>query len=96
MERDSRFSTTDVPYYTHRQSTPLSPGRIYEIEVPLEPIAYRFRKGSWIRLEIANGDSTVTDGLFFHFYRPDKVGSDAICHDAVHPSELILPVLKID
>jgi predicted acyl esterase len=76
--------------------TPLPPGKIYKIEIPLQPIAYRFRKGNRIRLEIANGDSPVTDNLFFHFYRPDKIGADTIYHDVEHPSELLLPVLNVD
>jgi predicted acyl esterase len=59
----------------------------------LQPIAYLFRTGSRIRVEVCNGDSPVTDALFFHFYRPDKIGADTIFHDADHPSELILPVL---
>jgi len=47
-------------------------------------------------LEIANGDSPVTDNLLFHFYRPDKIGTDTIYHDAEHPSELVLLVLNVD
>ena len=75
--------------------TPLRPGKIYKIEIPLQPIAYRFHRGSRIRLEVANGDSPVTDNLFFRFYRPDKIGTDTIYHDAEHPSELVLPVLNV-
>jgi predicted acyl esterase len=62
----------------------------------LQPIACRFRKGNRIRLEIANGDSPVTDGLFFHFYRPDKLGADTIFHDAERPSKLVLPALRVE
>jgi uncharacterized protein len=96
MERDAKHSTEEIPYYTHRQATPLTPGKIYRIEIPLQPIAYRFRKGNRIRVEICNGDSPVTDSLFFHFYRPDKIGTDTIYHDAEHPSQLVLPVLDAD
>jgi len=38
----------------------------------------------------------VTDSLFFHFYRPDKIGADTIYHDADHPSAIILPALGPD
>ena len=92
-DRDPRFDTPDTPYYTHERSTPLEPGKIYELEIPLLPIAYRFKKGSRIRVEIACGDSPVTDSLFTHIYRPDKMGADTIHHDAAHPSRLVLPVL---
>jgi hypothetical protein len=82
--------------YSHAGRKPLTPGKVYKVEVPLEPIAYRFRQGNRIRLEIACGDSPVTDGLFFHIYRPDKIGSDTILHDAAHPSHLVLPVLPVE
>jgi predicted acyl esterase len=62
----------------------------------LQPIAYRLCKGNRIRLEIADGDSRGTDGLFFHFYHPDKIGADTIYHDAERPSELVLPILNIE
>jgi uncharacterized protein len=94
--RDSRRSTDDVPFYAHTGRTPLKPGQIYKIEIPLEPIAYRFRQGNRIRLEVCCGDSPVTDGLFWHLYRPDKIGADTIFHDPAHPSQLILPVLPVD
>ena len=57
------------------------------------PTAYRFKKGSRIRLELANGDSNVTEGVFAHPYTPDKVGRDTIHHDARFPSRLLLPVI---
>ena len=97
MDRDPARSTADIPYYTHEKVSPLTPGEIYKIEIPLTPMAYRFRKGSRIRVEIVNGDSAFTDGPFsHHFYRPDKIGTDTIYHDAAHPSELLLPVLDMD
>ena len=96
QDRDAKRNTNEIPFYTHEKVTPLTPGKIYKIEIPLQPIAYRFREGNRIRLEIANGDSPVTDGLFFHFYRPDKIGADTIYHDAEHPSELLLPMMTQD
>ena len=54
------------------------------------------RKGSRIRPEIEKGDPPVTDSLFFHFYRPDKIAADTIYYDAEHPSELVLPILNIE
>lgn len=59
-------------------------------------MAYRFKKGNRIRVDVANGDSPVTDLLFAHIYRPDKHGADTLYHDAGHPSQLILPVLNLD
>ncbi|HVA14698.1 MAG TPA: CocE/NonD family hydrolase [Stellaceae bacterium] len=79
----------------HRSATPLIPGQIYQVEIPLQPIAYRFRQGNRIRVEVVNGDSPATDALFFHIYRPDKMGTDTIHHDAAHPSHLMLPVMPV-
>ena len=93
FERHPLLDTEEMAYYLHERAIPLEPGRVYELEIPLQPMAWRFRKGNRIRLEIANGDSQLTDGLFAHAYRPDKVGRDTIHHDAAHPSRLILPVL---
>jgi predicted acyl esterase len=95
MDRDPERSTEDVPYYTHASPKPVTPGKVYALEIALMAIAWRFQKGSRIRVEIACGDSPITDGLFFHVYRPDKIGSDTIHHDAGHPSQLILPVLDV-
>ncbi len=96
MDRDPAKSTEDIPHYTHANPKPLTPGKVYALEIPLMAIAWRFQKGSRIRVEIACGDSPITDGLFFHVYRPDKIGSDTIHHDANHPSQLILPVLDLE
>jgi predicted acyl esterase len=93
FDRDPVLDTPEIAFYTHAREVPLTPGAIVELEIPLHPMAYRFAKGNRLRLEIANGDSPVTDGLFGHAYRPDKVGTDTYYHDAAHPSRLILPVL---
>jgi uncharacterized protein len=93
QERHPERNTDAAPYYTHARATPLTPGKIYKLEIALQPIAYRFKAGNRIRVEIANGDSPVTDALFSHIYRPDKMGTDTIHHDAEHPSQIILPVM---
>ena len=91
-EIDAAHSTDMVPRYTHRNPEPLTPGVIYKLEISLEPMAYLFRKGHRIRLELVNGDSPVTEALWPHYYRPDKIGTDTIHHGADYPSALILPV----
>ncbi len=58
------------------------------------PISYVFRKGHRIRLEIVNGDSSMTDGVFSHPYHPTQIGSDTIHHDPAHASCLLLPVVS--
>jgi predicted acyl esterase len=92
-EIDTAHTSDMVPRYTHRNPQPLTPGTIYKLEISLEPMAYQFKQGHRIRLEIANGDSPVTEALWPHYYRPDKIGTDTIHHDRDHVSELVLPVI---
>lgn len=90
---DPDRSTEMVPYHTHADPQPLEPGRVYRFDISIEPMAYLFRQAHRLRLEIVNGDSPVSEALWPHYYRPDKLGSDTIHHDAQHASLLILPVL---
>ena len=69
-----------------------TPGKVYKFEISVMPTAFVFKKGDRIRIELANGDSPLTDGPFGHDYTPDMVGTDTIYHDADYPSQLILPV----
>jgi hypothetical protein len=96
FDRDPVLDSPEIAMYAHDREVPLTPGSVYEMEIPLHPMAYRFTAGNRLRLEIANGDSAVTDGLFSHMYRPDKVGADTFYHDAARPSRLVLPVLSAD
>jgi len=89
---DPKHSTEHAPWYTHRDPTPLVPGKVYRFDIAVMPAAHRFGKGSRIRLEIANGDSSVTEFVFAHEYAPHKVGVDTIHHSARHPSQLLLPL----
>jgi uncharacterized protein len=93
-EKDEARSTPARPFYTHTNPQPLTPGTIYEFDIEVLPIAYVFKKGHRIRLELANGDSPATDGVFSHPYHPTQIGTDTIHHDALHASCIMLPVVK--
>jgi putative CocE/NonD family hydrolase len=92
-EKDAARSTPQRPFYTHMNPQPLTPGEIYAFDIEVLPVAYVFKKGHRIRLELANGDSPATDGVFSHPYHPSLLGTDTIYHDGAHASALILPVL---
>ena len=92
-ELNSQLSTEYAPWYSHERVEPLEPGKPYRFEVPVMPTANLFRKGSRIRLELANGDSALTDFVFEHVYLPNKIGNDTIFHSAARPSQLLLPVV---
>jgi uncharacterized protein len=92
-EKDVARSTPLRPFYTHTNPQPLTPGEIYEFEIEVLPCAYVFKQGHRIRLEIANGDSALTDAVFTHPYHPTLIGTDTIHHDAAHASCIMLPVV---
>ena len=75
---DTNLSTADAPYYLHESETFSQPGTILRLEIPLRPMAYQFRKGSRIRVEIANIDTPVTEAVWAHTYNPQKIGSDTL------------------
>ena len=89
---DPKLSTEMEPYYTHDRPEPIKPGEVYKFDIGIEPTAFRFKKGNRIRIEIANGDSPVTDVLWTHYYAPNKIGEDTFWHSDTYPSALILPV----
>lgn len=93
---DAATSTPEVPRHPHDREEPLVPGKVYGLEISLEPQAYMFRAGHRIRLEIVNGDSPMTEALWTHFYRPDRIGTDTVHHGPEHPSCLVLPVTRPD
>ena len=92
---DPKLSTEYAPWYTHVDPQPLEPGAVTKIEVAIMPTAYRFKKGNRIRIDLANGDSALTEfGWFHHEYTPDKRGQDTIFHGARSPSQILLPVVR--
>ena len=85
--------TTDVrPFQTHRDPQPLEPGEVYRFDIEVFPIGHVFQTGHRIRLELSNGDSPMSEGIFNHFYGL-KAGVDTIHHDGASPSHLVLPVV---
>jgi len=92
-EKDSKRSTKLRPFYTHANPQPLKPGEVYEFDIEVLPISYVFKKGHRIRLEIANSDSPVTDGVFSHPYHPSQMGTDTIHCAGARASHLMLPVV---
>ncbi len=93
-EIDRTRSLENAPLYTHVDPRPIEPGKIYKFEIAVMPTAYLFKRGSRIRLELANGDSQLTEFVFHHDYAPNKVGRDIIHHSVDYPSRLILPVVE--
>ena len=92
-QKDEARSTPYRPFYTHQNPQALQPGEVVKLEIEILPFSNVFKKGHRLRLEIANGDSPLTDSIFTHQYSWFKVGCDTIYHDARHVSRLVLPVI---
>ncbi len=91
-ELDESRSTIGRPFHPHRDPKPIEPGKVYRFDIEVWPIAHVFVTGNRIRLQLTNGDSSVTDGNYSHFYGL-KFGSDTILHDADNPSHVVLPIM---
>jgi putative CocE/NonD family hydrolase len=90
----------ELPPFTksYKQSSLLTPGKIYEYTIDLGDIANVFLKGHRIRVEIASS-------FFPLFSRNLNTGKDnltttemqpahqTIYHDAEHPSQILLPII---
>lgn len=92
-QKDEARSTAQRPFYSHGEPQALTPGEVVRLDIEVMPFANVFKKGHRLRLEIANGDSPLTDGLFTHQYSWFKVGADTIYHEARRASRLIVPVV---
>jgi putative CocE/NonD family hydrolase len=91
-ELDDHASTELRPHHSHRDPQPLVPEEVYAFEIELMPLAHVFRAGHRIRLELANGDSPVSEAIFAHYYTLWS-GTDTIHHSDRFPSTLFLPVV---
>lgn len=89
---DPERSTDARPFHGHQDPEPLEPGTVYRFDIEIWPIGHVFRRGHRLRLELANGDSPTTEGIFTHFYGV-KAGVDTVYHDAPRASHLVLPVV---
>jgi putative CocE/NonD family hydrolase len=92
-EKDEQRTTPMRPFYTHANPQPLEPGKVYEFDIEVMPISYVFKKGHRIRLEIVNGDSSMTDGVYNHPYHPSLVGADTIYMNSSYASRILLPIV---
>lgn len=80
---------------------PMKPGEVYEFRISLGDIAISVLPGHRLRLEIASScypNADVNMGTFERIGHQSRalVTRHTILHDALHPSRLILPLLKND
>jgi putative CocE/NonD family hydrolase len=80
------------------EPSPIEPGRIYKLTIPIFPISNLFERGHRIRLTVSS--SSFPRWMPNHnTFAPDNeqapyvAATNTIYHDAQHPSALILPVV---
>lgn len=88
---DAERGSELAPHHPHDREEPLEPGQVYALEIAIMPTACRIKAGQRLRLEIANGDSPITDQIFTHEYQLFKIGSDTIHHGGEFCSCLMIP-----
>jgi uncharacterized protein len=76
----------------------INPGQIYEISVDLWATSNVFLRGHSLRLEISSSnfprfDRNLNTGEDIKFARTSVAATNAVLHDAQHPSALVLPVM---
>lgn len=77
----------------------LTPGKIYQFEIDLGDTAVMFQSGHALRLELCGQEFPAFDRNANTGNKPMhdtvlRTGNITVYHDAEHPAELILPVLK--
>ncbi len=94
--------------YRESQETPtlITPGRVYKLTIDLWATSNVFKKGHTLRVEISSSnfprfDRNLNTGEMRYAGGDEKVepaslpATNAIYHDAEHPSALILPVVPL-
>lgn len=86
------------PFHPHVKSEPLTPGAVYEFNIPLVPTGNLFRAGSRIKLKIACTDdaepSHSLEALAGGHIRRQSPSRVTIFHNADYPSNLLLPITR--
>ncbi|HST09032.1 MAG TPA: CocE/NonD family hydrolase, partial [Terriglobales bacterium] len=86
-------------YAASREHTTLiNPGQVYRVTLDLWATANVFLRGHSLRLEISSSnfprfDRNLNTGEDIKFARNSVSATNAILHDAQHPSALVLPVM---
>jgi predicted acyl esterase len=96
-EVDPERSKPWAPFHPHTKCEPLTPGKIYEFNIPIIPTGNLFKAGSRFKLKISCADDEPTntfEEIAGGNLQRQSASRITIYHDADHPSHLLLPVTK--
>jgi len=76
----------------------IEPGKVYKYEIDCWNISHLFQSGHQVRIEIASAafpkyDRNLNTGAPLGKTSEYVVAEQTVCHDAAHPSAIILPVI---
>jgi predicted acyl esterase len=81
------------------EPAPLVPGEVYRLRIPLGPLGVKLEPGKRIRLDISSSDFPQWDRnlntggpLYAEPATAAVVATQAVFHDSIRPSRLLLPV----
>jgi putative CocE/NonD family hydrolase len=97
-EIDEKRSKPWLPYHTHINPKPLTPGETYKFAIEIMPAANLFKAGHKIVLKIKGAADEPPKTTLHSFHAPHLPGQTrtlvTIFQDAAHPSHLILPITR--
>jgi uncharacterized protein len=96
-ETDEALSRPGLPWHSFQNPQQLKPYTTYEFKIELQPVFKTFKKGCRLWLKIASDDALFSTMDSVSRYVETPVTPDnsriSICHDAGHPSHILLPVI---
>jgi predicted acyl esterase len=96
-EVDPKRSKPWAPFHPHTTSEPLTPGKIYEFNIPIVPTGNLFKAGSKIKLKISCADDVpkhTFEQIASGNIRRQSSSRITVYHNGDHPSHLLLPITE--
>ncbi len=94
-EVDPKRSKPWAPFHPHTKSEPLTPGKIYEFNIPIIATGNLFKAGSKIGVKISCSDDVpkhAFEQIAGGNIRRQSCSRITVYHDTDHPSHLLLPI----
>lgn len=92
-EVDEAKSSPGQPWHPFQNPVIVQPDRIYDYQIEIQPIFHTFNAGHKIWLQIASDDPAFLLTNFSDRVMGPVPAENSICHDKMHPSHLLLPVI---
>ena len=96
-EVDPKRSTPWGPFHPHAKSEPLTPGKIYEFNIPIVPTGNLFKAGYKIKLKISSTDDepiNAFERMAGGNIKRQSSSRITVYHNSDYPSHLLLPITK--